>query len=30
VLEPDFIGIARVLHDRMDLPTHATDDFGEG
>ncbi|WP_428391506.1 type II toxin-antitoxin system RelE/ParE family toxin [Lichenicoccus sp.] len=30
VLEPDLIGIARVLHDSMDLPAHATDDFGEG
>ena len=29
VLEPDLIGVARVLHDSMDLPTHATDDFGE-
>lgn len=30
VLEPDLIGVARVLHDSMDLPAHATDDFGEG
>jgi toxin ParE1/3/4 len=29
-IEPDLIGIARVLHDCMDLPAHATDDFGEG
>jgi len=30
VLEADLIGIARVLHDSMDLPAHATDDFGAG
>lgn len=30
VLEPDLIGIARILHDSMDLPTYATGDFGEG
>jgi toxin ParE1/3/4 len=30
VLEPDLTGIARVLHDSMDPPAHATDDFGEG
>jgi toxin ParE1/3/4 len=30
VLEPDLIGIARILHDSMDLPARATDDFGGG
>jgi toxin ParE1/3/4 len=30
VLAPDLIGIARVLHDSMDLPAHATGDFGQG
>ncbi len=30
VLEPDLIGVARVLHDSMDRPAHATEDFGEG
>lgn len=30
VLAPDLIGIARILHDSMDLPAHATDDFGAG
>ena len=30
VLEPDLIGDACVLHNSMDLPAHATDDFGEG
>lgn len=30
VIEPDLIGIARVLHDSMDFPAQATDDLGEG
>jgi toxin ParE1/3/4 len=30
VIKPNLIGIARVLHDSMDLPAHATEDFGEG
>ena len=30
VVEADLIGIARVLHDSMDLPAKATDDFGAG
>ena len=30
VLEPDLIGVVRVLHDSIDLPAHATDDFGGG
>ena len=30
VLEPDLIGVARILHDSMDLPAHAADDFGKG
>lgn len=29
VVEADVIGVARVLHDSMDLPFHGTDDFGE-
>ncbi len=29
VLEPDLIGVARLLHDSMDLPAHAADDFGK-
>lgn len=27
VLEPDLIGVARVLHDSMDLPAYATGDL---
>ena len=30
VLEPGVIGIARILHESMDLPAHSTGDFGEG
>ncbi len=29
VLQADLIGVSRVLHDSMDLPAHATGDFGE-
>jgi toxin ParE1/3/4 len=29
-LAPGLIGVARLLHDSMDLPAHATDDFGDG
>lgn len=29
VLAPGEIGIARVLHDSMDLPAQATEEFGE-
>lgn len=30
VVEADAIGVARVLHDSMDLPAHSTVDFGGG
>ena len=29
VLEPDLIGVARLLHDSMDLPAYATENFGK-
>ena len=30
VVEAEAIGVARVLHDSMDLPAHEADDFGSG